>query len=180
MRIIDENGAEVENPDLDLGRLVPERILVAHHDGVPEKPRIEEEGEPIWQNPDDPDNALVPIVVVQEYEPAIPAWDEHEDVMRYVRYTQAELDEIAARRAEEEAERAAAEEAAAEAERKRAEREAIVDGTPARFESLETAQLDHDEAITGLYESMTAAQLDADEALVTLYEMIAAPAAQAN
>lgn len=171
MRIIDENGAEIENPDLELGRLEPERLLAAHHDEVPEKERIEEEGEPIWQNPDDPENALIPIVVVQEYAPAVPAWDEYEDVMRYVRYTQEELDGIAAKRAEEEAERLEAEAAAAEAERKRAEREAVVDGAPARFDAVEAAQLDHDEAITGLYESMVQAQLDVDEALVTMYEM---------
>lgn len=172
MRVIDDNGAEIDSPDLELGKLVPERLLVAHHDEVPERERIEEEGDPIWQNPDDPENALIPIVVVQDYAPAVPAWDEYEDVMRYVRYTQDELDEIAAKRAEEEAERLAAEAAAADAERKRAEREAIVDGAPARFAGVESTQLDHDEAITALYESMVQAQLDTDEALVTMYEFV--------
>lgn len=171
MRIIDEDGAEIESPDLDLGHLEPERLLIAHHDEAPERERIEEEGEPLWQNPDDPENALIPIVVVQEYAPAVPAWDEYEDVMRYVPYTQGELDEMAERAAAEEAEREAAEEARAEAERKRAEREGIVDAAPGRFASVEAAQLDHDEAITGLYESMSRSQLDVDEALVTMYEL---------
>lgn len=172
MRIIDENGAEVENPDLELGRLEHEKLLIAHHDEVSEKDRIEEEGEPIWQNPDDPDNALIPIVVVQEYAPAIPAWDEYEDVMRYVPYTQAELEEIAARKAAEEEARKAAEEEAAAAKRLAEERNAIVDGAPARFEGVETTQLDHDEAIASLYESAAKAQLDTDEAIVTIYEMM--------
>lgn len=171
MRIIDEAGAEVENPDLELGKLVPERLLVAHHGEVPEKERIEEEGEPIWQNPDDPENALIPIVVVQEYAPAVPAWDEYEDAMRYVRYTQEELDEIAAGKAAEEESRRKAEEEAEAAKRLAEERNAIVDGAPARFDGVESAQLDCDEAITALYESMVQAQLDTDEALVTMYEL---------
>lgn len=177
MRIIDENGIEVTDPDMDLGRLEPERLLVAHHDAVAEKPYIEEEGEPIWQDPDDPSNALIPIVVVQEHEPAKPAWDEYEDVMRYRPYTPDELAAIAAEKAAEEEARRKAEEEAAAAKALEEQRNAVVDGAPARFDAVEAAQLDHDEAITGLYESTTQAQLDHDEALVALYEMGAAPAA---
>lgn len=175
MRIVDENGAELENPDMELGRLQQDRMFVVHHEEIPEKERVEEQGKPIWQDPDDPQNALIPVTIVQEYEPAIPAWDEYEDVMRYIPYTQDELDEIAARKAAEEEARKKAEEEA-EAERKLAEtRNAIIDGAPARFAGVESTQLDHDEAIATLYESMTQAQLDTDEALVTIYEMVSAP-----
>lgn len=176
MRTIDENGADIANPDLELGRLVPERLLIAHHEAIPEKPYIEAPGDPLWQNPDDPDNALIAIVVVQEYEPAQPAWDEYEDVLRYKPYTRAELDDIAAKKAAEEAARQQAAEEAAAAKALEEQRNAIVDEAPARFGAVEAAQLDHDEAITALYESMTLAQLDSDEALVALYEMIAVPA----
>lgn len=34
MRILDLGGMELENPDLSLGYLREEKILIAHHDAV--------------------------------------------------------------------------------------------------------------------------------------------------
>ena len=45
MRIIDQTGAEIVDPDLEAGRLTEQRVLVAHHDAVEELPRIEEPDE---------------------------------------------------------------------------------------------------------------------------------------
>lgn len=170
MRIIDIDGNEVLEPDCELGYLVVESVLVAHHDAEPEKPYVEEEGEPIWQDEDDPRNALVPVRVVQEYEPAKEAWDEREEVLRYVPYTAAELAERKAEKEAEEATRKKGAELAAARKKLQEEREAIVDSVPAILAVVDAAQLDQDDAIAELYESTAKAQLDADEAIAALYE----------
>lgn len=176
MRTIDENNNEIDHPDLSLGRLEPDTILIAHHSAIE---AVAEQGH--WDTVAEYPNGGRDVAWVVDVPAvdAVPAWDEYEDVMRYIPYTQEELDEIAARAAAEEEARKKAEEEA-EAERKLAEaRNAIIDGAPARFDSVESTQLDHDEAIAVLYESMTQAQLDTDEALVTIYEMMSPEGAMA-
>lgn len=182
MRIIDELGGNVTDPDLTLGKLIPERILIERHAAQSEQERIEEPDESNvieeFFNEDGVSiGKTIGFKVVQEYRPASAAWDEYEDVMRYVLYTSDELAAMAAAKAAEEEARLKAEEEAAAAKALEDQRNAIVDGAPARFDAVEAVDLDHDEAITGLYASTMQAQLDTDEALVTLYEMIAAPAA---
>lgn len=126
MRILDQNGIEVVEPDLELGHLVEETILIEHHDAVPETPRVVTRKLVSKSG----DAALFEKVVTQPYVPAKPAWDETETIKRYVLYTADELAqreaENAAREAAIEAENAAREAAAA----LQAEREAFADAAP--------------------------------------------------
>ena len=160
MRIIDADGIEVEDPDLSLGRLEPDTLVIASHPAVPEVEELREEvlvwpepGMPEWDDRDDDGNLLAALYreeVVREWQPAQDAWDETEDVLRYVPYTEEELAEIA--RAEEEAAR-------------RAELDAWLAGAPEQVSDL-------DEAVVALYEAQAQSQLDTDEALTALYEAI--------
>lgn len=87
MRTIDQDGREIVAPDLEAGHLVPERILVAHHDAVEAVEEVshyeviaeyEGGGKDVQRVVDVPGTA------------ARDAWDEYEDVYRYVPYTAAE------------------------------------------------------------------------------------------
>lgn len=122
MVIIDEQGHEIQDPDLSLGYLKEYRRLVAHYDAI-------EYQSPVYNE-----------VVVKQYDnggvlkerrlvtPAVEAqdaWDEYEDVLLYVLYTEEELAAIEEeKRKQEEAEKAA-EEARKAAERKQAAYEAL-------------------------------------------------------
>lgn len=108
MRILDSEGTELRDPDLEAGHLVSETIVARHHDAVPEVPRVTER---VLVDQADT-GSLYKVVTVQERVPAKPAWDETEEIYRYVPYTEEELTELAAAKAAEEA-RVAAEEAAA-------------------------------------------------------------------
>ena len=98
MKIYDENlENEIRNPDLEKGRLESAKRLFAHHD---EQKRVVHyevmEGTITSACPE----GLRKEVVDKPYRAA---WDEFEDVQRYVPYTQDELDKIsAAKKAEEE------------------------------------------------------------------------------
>lgn len=87
MRTIDQDGREIAAPDLEAGHLVPERILVAHHDAIEAVEEVshyeviaeyEGGGKDVRRVVDIPGTA------------ARDAWDEYEDVYRYVPYTAAE------------------------------------------------------------------------------------------
>ena len=87
MRTIDQDGREIAAPDLEAGHLVPERILVAHHDAIEAVEEVshyeviteyEGGGKDVQRVID------VPGTVARD------AWDEYEDVYRYVPYTAAE------------------------------------------------------------------------------------------
>lgn len=164
MRIVDAEGAEVESPDLSLGHLVADRLLIARHPAVE---AVEEQGhwETVAEYPETGGRDVVWAVDVEAVE-AAEAWDEWEDVWRYVLYTPEELAEIERERAEAEEARKKAE----EARKKEEERDAITDATPARFEAVEAVQLDHDEAVASLYEAVAASRIETDEAIVALYE----------
>jgi len=101
MRILDINGHEITNPDLDLGHLETEEIVTQHHDAIPASP-----GSFHYKVIREYPNGGKDVEQVWDVEPteAVAAWDETEVIQRYILYTQEELDEIAARkRAEEEA-----------------------------------------------------------------------------
>ena len=127
MKILDETGAVVENPDLTLGYLTDDTqplehpaqeavAEVAHYETVAEYPSG---GRDVQRVVD------VPGV------PAKPAWTEQLPIKRYIRYTADELDAQAeAKKKEEEA-------AAAEA-KKKAELETV----PGRMDALEAANDD--------------------------------------
>ncbi len=171
MRILDESGQELHEPDMAKGRLVPERIVVAHHDAVEAVPKVTEDVL-VWSDPDDPGNALYAKRTVAPAIPAKPAWDETEDILRYVPYTDAELAEIAEREAEEEAARKEAEAAAAV----EAEKRATIEALPGKVNDLEEAAAElgivADEAAT--MGAVNAADIvDTQEAIAEIGVMVA-------
>ena len=116
MKIIDENGAVIETPDLTQGRLRSETEAVEHpaQEGVPELSHYETVAEYPSGGKD------VRKVIDREGVPAQDAWTEQVPIQRYIRYTAEEL-------------------AAKEEERKKAEaREKL----PERVDALETANDD--------------------------------------
>lgn len=87
MRTIDQDGREIVAPDLEAGHLVPERILVAHHDAieaVEEVSHYEVIAEYEGGGKDVQRVIDIPGIAARD------AWDEYEDVYRYVPYTAAE------------------------------------------------------------------------------------------
>ena len=107
MKIYDAALAhELQNPDLTRGRLESARRVTVHHDAVPASVRLEVMADTITA--DCPEGLRQEITT-----PARDAYDEYEEVQRYVPYTDAELAEIAAKA---QAEKAAAEAAAKAAE----------------------------------------------------------------
>lgn len=116
MKIIDENGAALENPDLTLGWLRDETEAVEHpaQAGVPELSHYETVAEYPNGGKD------VRKIIDREGIPARDAWTEQVPIQRYILYTAEEL-------------------AAKEEERKKAEaREKL----PERVDALETANDD--------------------------------------
>lgn len=92
MRIIDKDGSEIQNPDLNLGYLTADRVFVQHHDATEEVP--EESHWELLKTYENGDKAEGLIIDVP-YQPARDAWDEYEDVQRYTEYTEDELAERA-------------------------------------------------------------------------------------
>ena len=90
MRILDFYNNEVENPDLELGYLQDSHIHVAHHPAIE---AVEEQGhyEVIAEYPNGGKD--VKWVVDVEGVEAVEAWDEYEDILRYVLYSEEELDQ---------------------------------------------------------------------------------------
>lgn len=89
---------ELQSPDLSRGKLESARRVTVHHDAVPALVRREVMADTITA---DCPNGLRQEITT----PAQDAWDEYENVHRYVPYTDAELAEMAAKA---EAEKAAA------------------------------------------------------------------------
>lgn len=118
MKIIDENGAALENPDLTLGWLRDETEAMEHpaQAGVPELSHYETVAE--YPNGGKDVRKIIDVPGV----PAQAAWTEQVPIQRYIRYTAEEL-------AEQEAER-----------KKQAEREAL----PETVKALQAALADAD------------------------------------
>ena len=115
MKIIDENGAALENPDLTLGWLHDETEAVEHpaQEGVPELSHYETVAEYPNGGKD------VRKIIDREGIPARDAWTEQVPIQRYIRYTAEEL-----------------------AARKKAEQAAQLPTTEERLAALEAAMLD--------------------------------------
>ena len=105
---------ELQNPDLTRGKLEPAQRVTVHHDAVPAFVRYEVMADTITA--DCPEGLRQEITTQAQA-----AWDEYEEVQRYVPYTDAELAEIAAKA---EAEKAAAEAAEQAAKEEAARRDA--------------------------------------------------------
>ena len=129
MKIIDENGAILENPDLTLGWLRDETEAVEHpaQAGVPELSHYETVAEYPNGGKD------VRKIIDREGIPARDAWTEQVPIQRYILYTAEEL-------------------AAQEEERKKqAEREALpetVKALQAALEDADALNLDQDYRLT--------------------------------
>ncbi len=102
---------ELQSPDLSRGKLESARRVTVHHEAVPASVRREVMADTITT---DCPNGLRQEIIT----PAQEAWDEYENVQRYVPYTDAELAEMATKV---EAEKAAAK-AAEQAEKAEAAR----------------------------------------------------------
>lgn len=88
MRILDSNNVEIESPDLSLGYLTEDNILIAHHEAVE---AVEEQWhyETVAEYPNGGKD--VAKVIDAPGVEAKDAWDEYEMVQRYVPYTEEEL-----------------------------------------------------------------------------------------
>lgn len=99
MKIVDINNQEIEQQDIDmrLGYLVKDSLFIAHHAAEPGVEESNESGhyELIKEYPNGGKDYrwVVDSPAMQKKDP-VEAWDEYEDVYRYIRYTQEELDEI--------------------------------------------------------------------------------------
>lgn len=115
MKIIDENGAALENPDLTLGWLRDETEAMKHpaQAGVPELSHYET----VAKYPNGGKD--VRKIIDREGIPARDAWTEQVPIQRYIRYTAEEL-----------------------AARKKAEQAAQLPTTEERLAALEAAMLD--------------------------------------
>ena len=116
MKIFDAALAhELQNPDLTRGKLESTRRVTVHHEAVPASVRREVMADTITA---DCPNGLRQEIIT----PAQNAWDEYENVQRYVPYTDAELAEITEKAQAEKAAADAAAKAAEEAEKAEAAR----------------------------------------------------------
>lgn len=88
MRIFDENGIEIESPDLEKGYLKNDSLFIMHH---PEIQAVEEVGhfETVAEYPNGGKDVewVIDVAGVQ----AQAAWDEYEEILRFVPYTETEL-----------------------------------------------------------------------------------------
>lgn len=87
-RILDINNVEVLEPNYELGKLIEEKILVAHHEAISP---IQEEGH--WEIVAEYPNGgrdvewVIDVKGVEGKE----AWDEWEEIYRYIPFTEEEL-----------------------------------------------------------------------------------------
>ena len=101
MRILDQNGNEILESDVnyDTGYLKNDRILICHRESVD---AVAEEGhwETIREYPNGGKDVdwIVDVPGIEAKE----AWDEYEDVLRFIPYTNEEIAERAAANKEEE------------------------------------------------------------------------------
>jgi hypothetical protein len=88
MRILDENNNEVKEVDRSKGYAVSERIIIAHHEAVE---AIEEKGHWVtiaeYPNGGKDIEWVVDVPAVEAKE----AYDEYEDILRFIPFTEAEL-----------------------------------------------------------------------------------------
>lgn len=88
MRIFDENGIEIESPDLEKGYLKNDRLLIMHHEAVE---AVEEIGH--WETVAEYPNGGKDVewIVDTPGAEAAEAWDEYEEILRYIPYTEMEM-----------------------------------------------------------------------------------------
>lgn len=93
MRILDTLNNVIENPNFDLGHLIEDRIFVQHHEAVigrAEEGHYEVIAEYKDHNGDVYGKDVAWIVDVEAIEEK-EAWDEYEDILRFIEFTPEEL-----------------------------------------------------------------------------------------
>ena len=92
MRILDKNNVEITNPNLSKGYLKFEHIVTKHHDAVESTAGVIEG----WKVIHEYENGGKDVEPVYSEEPveAKPAYDETEEIQRYIPYTADELEKI--------------------------------------------------------------------------------------
>ena len=88
MRILDENNIEIEKPDFSKGYLKPDSIFVCHHEATEE---VEEVGhyEVVKEYPNGGKD--VEYIIDTPAVEAREAWDEFEDIQRFVPFKEKEI-----------------------------------------------------------------------------------------
>lgn len=148
MKIVDEAGIEIAEPDLKRGYLVDDEQIVVH----PAEPAIPARYERVLESGEG-DNRLYKSICIQPYVPAKPEWQEVVRFKRYVTYTAEELAARAEQAARDEQARLEAE-AAAAAE---AAHKAAVNALPDAVDELAALTADNTmsiEAICGAIEEL--------------------------
>lgn len=88
MRIFDINNIELVNPDLSRGYLVDDRIFVKRHEAImPVEEQWHYEVIAEYPNGGKDIQKVIDVVGVE----AKDAWDEYEDIQRYIEYTEDEF-----------------------------------------------------------------------------------------
>ena len=92
MRIFDVNNKEIQNPDLEKGYLTTETIVITHHDAVAAK-----QGKSHIEVVKEYGNGGKDVVTVWDEKPTEEkaAYDETEEIQRYILYSADELEKIA-------------------------------------------------------------------------------------
>ena len=92
MRILDKDNSEITSPDLEKGYLKAETIVIKHHDAVESTP-----GKSHIEVVKEYDNGGKDVITVWDEKPteAKEAWDETEEIQRYIPYSSDELANIA-------------------------------------------------------------------------------------
>lgn len=91
MRIFDIDNNEIQNPDLELGYLLEEKIFISHHSAVEAVPeQWHYETIQVYPNGGKDVKKVIDAPGVEAKE----AWDEYETIQRYMLYTEEELEEI--------------------------------------------------------------------------------------
>lgn len=88
MRILDSDNKPIDGYDENLGRLVPEKILSMRHPAVVAVEEISHY-EVVAEYPNGGKD--VALVVDRPGVPASEAWDEYEDILRFIPFTEEEL-----------------------------------------------------------------------------------------
>lgn len=85
MRIFDVNNVEIKNPDLSRGYLREDRIFARHHEAVePVEEQWHYEIVAEYPNGGKDIRKVIDVVGVKAQE----AWDEYEDIWRYIEYNE--------------------------------------------------------------------------------------------
>ena len=86
--IFDENGVEITAPDYEKGYLKPDSLFIMHHEAIE---AVEEKGH--WKTVAEYPNGgkdVEWVIDVPKIE-AAEAWDEYEEIQRFVAYTEKEI-----------------------------------------------------------------------------------------